>query len=106
MNRFGAIADQPRRSFPKLLLDSPASGCAKSHSIEQSRTMTFFDGRVTFGALRVYWYASVSTRKFGYSLLISAAASLHSRIHGPDCEPSSATTALHASHSHGPIVSF
>ena len=69
MKRFGAIAVQPRRSSPNDLFASPDSGWAKSRSIEQSRTSTFFDGLVTFGGLRVYWYASVSTRKSGILLV-------------------------------------
>src|SRR5438132_4270859 len=106
MNRLGAILAQPRRSSPKLLFDSPESGCEKSHSIEQRRTSTCSDGLVTFGGWRVYWYASVSTRKPGNSLLISAAASLHRRIHGPASEPSSLTIARHCSHWQAPSVSF
>src|SRR4051794_10358006 len=106
MNRFGAMADHPRRSSPKLLLLSPSSGCAKSHSIEHRRTSTFFEGLVTFGGLRVYWYASVSTMKPGDSLLISSATWLTSRIHGPASEPSSFTTARQFSHWHAPKASF
>src|SRR4051794_28243644 len=98
MNRFGDILAQPRRSSPKLLFDSPESGCEKSHSMEQRRTRTCGDGCVNLGGCRVYWYASVSTRKPGNSLLIASAASLHSRIHGPDSEPSSLTMARQASH--------
>src|SRR5688572_24412029 len=104
MNRFGAIAFQPRRSSPNDLLLSPESGWEKSASIEQSRTSTFFDGFVIFGGLRVYWYASVSMRKSGNSLFTSAATALHSRIHGPDSEPSSFTTAWQSPHWHAPTL--
>src|SRR5437868_724182 len=98
MNRLGAILPHCRRSSPNFLLLGESSECVKSHSIEQRRTSTFLAGTTFFGGVRVYWYASVSTRKLGNSFATSAATAFTNRINGPDSEPSSLTIALHLSH--------
>src|SRR4051812_32856160 len=107
MNRLSATFDQLRRSSPNDLFASLRSGCAKLHSIEQSRTRTFFAGFTCVGGLRVYWYARVSIRKSGCSFAMMAAMALIPVMSDAECAPPLASSiALHFSQVHGPCQSF